>query len=116
MAQKSAKPTHEKRDVNAHAILLFGLWLTIAAVIVHIIVGVFYDYLIKTAPRPRAASASVSAGVLPPEPRLQSSPYGEIREVRAAQNKILNGYEDLGGGYARIPVARAMEILVEKKG
>ena len=47
------------------------------------------------------------------EPRLQSDPAGDLRDLQAQQQKQLEGYAwvDREHGLVRIPVARAMEIL-----
>ena len=52
----------------------------------------------------------------PPEPRLQDHPQQELRDLRAKQEGLLNGYGWVNkeGGVARIPIDEAMRMVVEK--
>ncbi|MFT8244731.1 hypothetical protein [Roseomonas sp. BN140053] len=51
-----------------------------------------------------------------PEPRVQSDPAGDLRDLQAAQRAQLEGYAwvDRERGLIRIPVARAMAILAAR--
>jgi hypothetical protein len=53
---------------------------------------------------------------LPPEPRLQTAPEAELSQMRAEEDRRLHSYAwvDQGAGVARIPVERAIEILLER--
>ena len=55
---------------------------------------------------------------LPPEPRLQTSPEEDLRELRRHEDEILEGYAwtDEAAGVARVPIERAMDILIEREG
>lgn len=52
----------------------------------------------------------------PPGPRLQSDPFAELRALRAVEEQTLTTYAwvDEGAGIVRVPVDRAMDLLVEK--
>jgi hypothetical protein len=54
--------------------------------------------------------------MLPPEPRLQVSAPKDLEQYKAAQGEILNSYGwiDQNAGVVRIPIERAMDILVQK--
>ena len=54
--------------------------------------------------------------MLPPEPRLQVSAPKDLKLYKAAQGEILNsyGWVDQKAGILRIPIDRAMDILVQK--
>ena len=54
--------------------------------------------------------------MLPPEPRLQVSAPKDLKQYKAAQEEILNsyGWVDQKAGIVRIPIDRAMDILVQK--
>jgi hypothetical protein len=51
----------------------------------------------------------------PPPPRLQSAPLRDLAELRAREHAMLEGYAwvDRTKGRVRIPVERAMGLLVE---
>lgn len=53
---------------------------------------------------------------LPPEPRLQQDPLADLRQMRAEEESLLSGYGwvDRKAGIARIPVDRAMELVVQR--
>jgi hypothetical protein len=69
--------------------------------------------------RRKAAEAPVSplAAELPhqpPEPRLQTNPVRDLDLLRDMEDAVLNSYawQDRTTGIVRIPVARAMELIV----
>lgn len=95
----------------------FGLLLLLAAAA---IVGWFYfdsqkRHLASQDPPP---SPLVDAWQeqAPPEPRLQSDPAADMAAFRARQEASLRsyGWVDKQAGIARIPVDRAMHLLVER--
>lgn|GEM_PF-2326820 len=47
-----------------------------------------------------------------PQPHLQADPYAELGMLQARQGKLLHSYMKLPGGLARIPIDRAMALLV----
>jgi hypothetical protein len=53
---------------------------------------------------------------LPPEPRLQNNPQQELRELKARQYGILEGYGWVNkeAGVAHIPIADAMRAVVQR--
>jgi hypothetical protein len=55
-------------------------------------------------------------GTLPPEPRLETDPHGDLLRLRAAEDSVLLGYAwvNRDSGFVRIPVARAMAILARR--
>jgi hypothetical protein len=63
-------------------------------------------------PLPRAPVAGVV-----PAPRLQSNPPAELAAMRAREQLLLHSYAwiDEGEGIARIPIERAMELLVRQR-
>jgi hypothetical protein len=54
----------------------------------------------------------------PPEPRLQAAPREDLAELRRRQSRILDsyGWSDRGRGFVRVPIERAMELLLEEDG
>lgn len=111
---------HERRDVRFAPVLAGG-----AAVIALVLasaaamVGLF-DSLVARAARQSAPANPLSAAAprLPPAPRLQARPIEDLRALRAAEAKRLAGYAwvDRDQGLVRIPIERAMELLVERRG
>ena len=53
---------------------------------------------------------------LPPEPRLQTNPRQDLRDLRSAEDAALTsyGWVDKSAGIARIPIGEAMKLTVER--
>jgi len=110
---------HEPDDVNAVALTKFGL--SMSALIVIFLFGLWgmFEYLKNREAElslPQSPSAMVNAQKLPPEPRLQSHPAMDMRNLRSEQEKLLHQYAwiDPDKGIVRIPVERAMDIIAQR--
>jgi hypothetical protein len=108
---------YEVRDVAFRPVLLAG------AAIVALIVGSFVlMYVLDRTLVAREIAASPPASPLarsygrqePPAPRLQDAPLRELAELRERERAVLEGWAwvDPAAGRVRIPVERAMELLV----
>lgn len=66
--------------------------------------------------RPKLERSQIPVPAAVPEPRLQSDPAGDLRDLQALQRQQLEGYAwvDREHGLVRIPVARAMEIVAAR--
>jgi hypothetical protein len=111
---ETTQPGHERSDFNPAAVVLFGAVLaaTIAAVVA--LSFFFMRFAAQREPSPQAAARERAAVA----PRLQVQGFNELREMREAENRVLNSYAwiDRKAGIVQIPVERAMEILAEKEG
>jgi hypothetical protein len=111
--------SHETTDVNVRGVFGFAAGLIITGVLIHFAVWVLFDYFDA---RERARSprqyplAAAEQTRLPPEPRLQTDPRADLNEFRARENTTLTtyGWIDRNGGVVRIPIDRAMKIVVER--
>lgn len=118
--QQNPQVSHERSDVSVVAILVFGIGLLVAAVLIHLLIWWLFDSFAARAARsdrPLPTMAARAPGELvPPEPRLQVSPSQDLREMRAAEDAILNnyGWADQPTGTVRIPVEQAMQILAQR--
>ena len=65
---------------------------------------------------PLSPMAEARQDPIPPGPRLQSAPPRDMDELRAQDREALTtyGWVDRPGAIARIPVSRAISLLVEK--
>jgi hypothetical protein len=106
---------HEPSDATVRPIAMFGLGLFVLTVTALLLIGWMFDYFaarqtrLDTPPSPLAETRP-----LPLEPRLQVNPAQELREMRRAEEALLTsyGWVDQEAGLVRIPIARAMEMLV----
>jgi hypothetical protein len=108
---------HEHRDVNVWAVYKFGIALAVLCVTAVALLYGMYKYLLNREGGPMAHDGTnVDARSLPPMPRLQPAPIADMKDMRAAEDKILKGYGwvDQGQGVTRIPVDRAIELLAQR--
>jgi len=114
----NATVAREERDVRISAILWFGFWLFAAAVVVHLAMwGVFRLF----AAQERRGQATLAPGIAaslkrtPREPRLEPLPLAPRAALRASEDAHLSsyGWVDRANGVARIPIDRAMELIVQ---
>ena len=107
-------------DVNYRAILRFTLGLTVLVLVSGALMWwlsiSMRDQRIAQNPPPPALPEARQT-YRPPPPRLQTSPEQELREMLAEDARALTTYAwvDKEAGVARIPIARAMELLVEQE-
>jgi hypothetical protein len=111
---------HETSDVNIRAILAFAAGLLALGAVVYLVVWLLFGYLDRretTASRERAYPLAVGQeDRLPPEPRLQTNPKQDLRDLRAAEEQLLKGYSwvDRNAGVVRIPVDEAMKLTLQR--
>jgi hypothetical protein len=109
----------EPRDADVRALLYIGIGILVAAVVIHLAVLWLYGlFAARESRRGLRPSTAVPAGRLkePPEPRLQVEPSRDLEELQRAQGEKLRGYDwaDQKSGTVRIPIERAMDLLVQR--
>ena len=111
---------YEHTDIDVSVGYKFGLWLTISMLIsIGIVTGAFYFF----EGQGKAANAAAQKYPLavgqrkePPAPNLQNQPFKDIYMLRQGEAERLGsyGWVDKEGGVARLPIDRAMEVMLEK--
>ena len=112
---ESRQVRHETRDANVRDLVLFGIGLAmIIAATVLLMKGVFH-YFAATQNLGPPASPFDNVRTLPPQPRLQIEPRQDLKQLRSAEDDKLQGYGwvDQNAGTVRIPIDRAMDLLVQ---
>jgi hypothetical protein len=132
----------ERRDIGAGGVLYFMAGLAVAAIIIHFVIAGMYRYLEHHAEaQQRALSPLVTNTVrdtrsLPPqfktdqegadyekylqqnfpEPQLEIDERTELNKVRLSEEDRLSTYDyiDKDAGTVRIPIDRAMDLLVQR--
>ena len=115
--QTASEHTHESSDVRIRPIATFVFGLFLAVVVVLGAMGALFRYFAGHQPRPEVRpSPLVRATQTPPEPRLQASPSADGRAVRAREEQLLStyGWIDRNAGVVRIPIDRAIDLMVQK--
>lgn len=110
---------HETSDVSISAIVKFGAGLAIVAVVVHVLLwGLLRSFETSAKERDRPVPAMVAASLrrTPREPRLEPNPLAPRIAAQAREDALLSsyGWADRGAGVARIPIDRAMDLLVAR--
>ena len=110
---------HEASDVNVRAILGFAAGLLIVGVAIHLLVWGLFRYFESREERRVITAFPLAAGEgmrLPPEPRLQTNPRQDLRDLRTREDELQDSYSwvDKDAGIVRIPISEAMKLVVER--
>jgi hypothetical protein len=108
---------YEATDVNIRAILWLAIGIAIGAVIVHAALWILLRmYEVRAERRDPALPPLAAGNQEPPGPRLQSAPVRDYAAFRAEEERALAtyGWVDREEGIVRIPIERAMDLLVER--
>jgi hypothetical protein len=111
-ALRTRRRRHEPGEVDSRAIVVAAAGLAVALIVIAAAALGAHRML-----RPdRPAAAPVAAEV--PAPRLQSSPASDLRALLRQKNAMLDEYRwiDPSRGVVRIPIDRAMQLLIERQG
>jgi hypothetical protein len=113
----AGNPAYETRDVNLRALMWLALAITAIVLIAHLVLWMLLRTLEGSAARrDPVLSPLAETAPLPPAPRLQNAPGRDYTEFRASEDELLRsyGWADAEKTKVRIPIARAMELLVER--
>jgi hypothetical protein len=110
---------HETRDISIRAIVGFGLALAVlTGIVLAAMWGVFRVFERRENQRDQPLPPMIAANLrrTPSGPRLEPDPLAPRRRLRAQESAVLTtaGWVDRDHGVVRIPIDRAMELLVEK--
>jgi len=113
---RSVDQGHEERDIRLRPIIVAGVSLALLAGLTFLAMWLLFDYLDARQARFDVTPPLIEARQPPPEPRLQVSPQQDLQAMLAAERARLHsyGWVDRQAGIVRIPIERAMEILVER--
>jgi hypothetical protein len=110
---------YERSDVTIRPIVAAAVGLAISVVITVVLMQVLINYFASRESR-QSAPANPLAGAYglkaPPEPRLQTAPVDDLLVLRKAEDQALTSYGwiDREAGVARIPIERAMELVLKR--
>jgi len=108
---------YESGDINAVSVTKFGIGMAFLILVFLFSLAGLFRYFAKRAAeaQPREPMGAM-VQKLPPEPRLEAHPSVDMKQMRAAEDQILRQYAwiDPDKGIVRIPVARAMQLILEK--
>ena len=115
-AKHSSGRGHEMTDASISGLVKFGIGLFILIVVVLFAMRFMFDHFSTTQELGPPASPFAETQTLPPAPRLQVEPALDIKQLREGEDEKLGsyGWVDQKAGIARIPVDRAMDLLLAR--
>lgn len=107
---------YEHSDASARSLSKWALALAIVLVVVFVLMKWLFVFYGNVQSLGRPASPFENARVLPPRPRLQVEPRADLHAYCVQQLATLNsyGWEDQHNGVVRIPVDRAMDLIMQQ--
>lgn len=111
------RPEHEPNRIAFQPIVMFAGGLILLTLVVLLIVGGMVRTWSTRRLQSDIAPPPVAATRQPPaKPHLQVQPGEELQRLRQAEEQLLSsyGWVDRAGAVVRLPIQRAMELLVER--
>jgi hypothetical protein len=113
---KHGEEGYEHADANVRSLYQFGAVLGILIIAVMWAMVHTYNFFAKHESLGPPASPFENQRELPPQPRLQPHPATDLKRYCEIEQQQLTtyGWVDQNNGLVRIPVDRAMDIVLEK--
>ena len=113
----TGKPRYETRDMLPKYALYFAIALVVSAVLIHVVLWWLFEAFVTRTRSSYPPPSALQDNAPPPQPQLQINPGEDYatRLQRETQQLRTYGWVDRERGLARIPIDRAMEILVESE-
>jgi hypothetical protein len=107
---------YETRDVNIPGAAIFGVTLFVVLLVVIFGMRGLFAHFENTQPLGPETTPFNATRELPPVPRLQVDPKQDLARTREEQRQVLEsyGWADQGTGKVRIPIDRAMDLLLQR--
>ncbi len=107
------------RDVSIRRVLYFGFWLAVGLIVSAAAMFLLFRALEKkdrAADRKLLPLIAANLARTPPEPRLEPHPLAPRLKLRAEEEAILTsyGWVEKDRGLVRLPIDRAIELLVQR--
>ena len=120
--RESTPPTgrgYETRDISVRWIVILTAAFVVSMPVVLFAMHALFDYFAAREARNQPPSLSLiprDPNPLPPSPRLQDDPMTDLKTHQKEENAKSERYAwlDRSAGRVRIPVERAMELVVER--
>jgi hypothetical protein len=111
---------HEGSDINIRAIIGFIVVLTVVTLAIQLSMWGLFKVFNKIETKSQPAVSPVAAGPATPEdfpqPRLQTTPWSDLKQLRAEEQAYLSsyGWVDESGGIAHVPIDEAKAMLLKQ--
>ncbi|PYR95214.1 MAG: hypothetical protein DMF84_01850 [Acidobacteria bacterium] len=115
---ENVEVAHEHSDISIRGIIWFLAMLVVIVLVTDVAMWGLFKGFDKLEQRddPFVTPLAAPAGQLPAEPRLQTTPWQDLTQLRADEQKHLDGYGwvDQRGGIGHVPIERAKELLLQR--
>jgi hypothetical protein len=112
------KRDHERKDVDVLSLITIAFLLFLSCVIIFFVVWGMMHYFRLHEPAKTAGQTNLPVTTAEefPQPRLQVKGAVDLAKLRAAEDANLDSYGwiDRNSGTVRIPIDRAMQLLLER--
>ncbi len=107
---------YEADDISFGRLLGFAAGVAGLVILGVLASAAVFHFFVRNQPLGPPASPFEDIRPMPPEPRLQTTAPQDLKHYRDGQDQLLNtyGWVDSQNGVVRIPVERAMDILLQK--
>jgi hypothetical protein len=115
---KNLEVAHEHSDISIRGIVWFLVMLVVIVLVTDAAMWVFFKGLdrLEQSNDPFVSPLAAPPGQLPVEPRLQTTPWHDLTEFRAEEQKRIQsyGWVDQRAGIGHVPIERAKELLLQR--
>ena len=107
---------YEVADANIRQVVIAGIGLAVATAIACFAMYFLFNLLKKSGGPAQAVNPMAPARTMPPEPRVEDKPWMQHVNVLTKDDQTLNtyGWTNKGAGLVRIPIDKAMDIVVQR--
>lgn len=109
---------HETSDISIKGVIWFVIILAVTAGLIEITMYGLFVVLDKVEVRndPYVSPLDYPQGQLPPNPRLETTPWQDLKDFIGSEQQYMTtyGWVDVGTGQVHIPIERAKELLLQR--
>lgn len=113
---QSGERRHEEKDADAIGVALVAALVLLILAMSYLTVEGLLHFIRKGRPSVPVASYAVGEMSKFPQPRLEVHPVADLAESQKLSERELHsyGWVDRKGGVVHIPIARAMQLLLDR--
>lgn len=111
-----SEPRYEMSDASTRGVWLFAGGMAATLALIFLSIAALFGWFSAHPPSTVFASRSAGQGTAPPGPSLQASPREDLASYQQHAHHLLDsyGWTDPSKTSLHIPIARAMELLVQR--